>query len=728
MATAIPMPNWQTDNNDGSFASGGKIYFWVPGTSTARTPFSDSDLTVPTTNPVILNAAGWPETPIYLSSELAYEYEVKSADDANTFVPRRLIPATVAGAQPADATLTAVAGLTIVDDGYIQGTGPDTFRVRYLQRATYAQLTAIAAGDRFDGMRVYVSARTTQGDGAEGWWRFDAASSATANGGTILAPDAGTGRWLRIDTTVLKPRQFGAAGDGTTNDSAAWQALIGALVDGSQVDGEGKTYRIVTTLSALKASGAPDNVTIRNCNFLPDGGTSDDTFRVYGAGVALTSVGTVSAGATTVTATGAVAGDAGKWLLLTSTDKTAPVKADSYTSGEMVQIRSVSGTTITLETPTKLAYSTGQAATLVTTIKNWNFYNCSFTGDPAKTQDGVRFYRAENCYAETRGLNMGYATQFWEQSVFCEFQHSGGNPGITSDNGTDYGVVAGNGCVGLHGHASGYEYRHVFASGGTTAVDFFGAIEIIAESMKDAALDAHPNVLALTCSVITRRPRNGGTFSNQPAGLAWQGGGYLDAEVTVDGYATSAVLLQPHQGSSKDHVHVRGHAFNPTSAATRGIEADLYKAGGSIETIYIDFVAEGLTEATSRAVNIDTNNCASGVSINSIVVFGHFEGAVYGVVAIQRSGHTINSVRYEGKAKQTTSGGYGWAMLGTSSGIAIGQFIGCITTGAAGAFGIRANNVVHSTAVGCRATDVGGAGITNNAEVTITLSVGGSYT
>jgi len=123
MATAIPMPNWQTDNNDGSFASGGKIYFWVPGTSTARTPFSDSDLTVPTTNPVILNAAGWPETPIYLSSELAYEYEVKSADDANTFVPRKLIPAMTTNFDP---LILAIAGLTVEDGDLIRATGPDS--------------------------------------------------------------------------------------------------------------------------------------------------------------------------------------------------------------------------------------------------------------------------------------------------------------------------------------------------------------------------------------------------------------------------------------------------------------------------------------------------------------------------------------------------------------------------------------------------------------------------
>jgi len=63
---------------------------------------------------------------------------------------------------------------------------------------TYAELTAISAAIRFDGALAYVASRAAGGDGGEGNWRFDAASTATANGGTILAPDAGSGRWIRL--------------------------------------------------------------------------------------------------------------------------------------------------------------------------------------------------------------------------------------------------------------------------------------------------------------------------------------------------------------------------------------------------------------------------------------------------------------------------------------------------------------------------------------------------
>jgi hypothetical protein len=129
--------------------------------------------------------------------------------------------------QPSDATLTALAGLLMGPEEYIEATGVDTFRSRKLTVLTYAALTAIPTQSRHDDMLVYVASRATDGDGGEGWWRFDASSSATANGGTILAPDAGSGRWIRLET-VFDVTLFGAKGDNTTDDTAAIQAAIDA--------------------------------------------------------------------------------------------------------------------------------------------------------------------------------------------------------------------------------------------------------------------------------------------------------------------------------------------------------------------------------------------------------------------------------------------------------------------------------------------------------------------
>jgi hypothetical protein len=95
-------------------------------------------------------------------------------------------------------------------------------------------------------MLVYVASRATDGDGGEGWWRFDAASSATANGGTILAPDAGTGRWIRQYNDRLYVEQFGAKGDGATDDNAAiTAAMTAASLAGVILSGiPGKIYAV----------------------------------------------------------------------------------------------------------------------------------------------------------------------------------------------------------------------------------------------------------------------------------------------------------------------------------------------------------------------------------------------------------------------------------------------------------------------------------------------------
>jgi len=129
--------------------------------------------------------------------------------------------------QPSDATLTAISGLLMGPEEYIEATGVDTFRSRKLTVLTYAALTAIPTQSRHDDMLAYVASRSTDGDGGEGYWRFDAASSATANGGTILAPDAGSGRWIRQGiSTIVDVLWFGVIPDGSTNNSVAVQAAV----------------------------------------------------------------------------------------------------------------------------------------------------------------------------------------------------------------------------------------------------------------------------------------------------------------------------------------------------------------------------------------------------------------------------------------------------------------------------------------------------------------------
>ncbi len=142
--------------------------------------------------------------------------------------------------QPVDPTLTALAGLSTAAGDYIEATGTDAFRMRKLTVATYAALTSIPAASRHDDMLVYVASRATDGDGGEGWWRFNAASSATANGGTILAPDAGTGRWSRNNNNLPTLEQFGGGLGVAASDQTALEAVAALGLHIKML--RGKTY------------------------------------------------------------------------------------------------------------------------------------------------------------------------------------------------------------------------------------------------------------------------------------------------------------------------------------------------------------------------------------------------------------------------------------------------------------------------------------------------------
>ena len=68
-------------DNNGNPLSGGKVYYYQPGTLTPKIVWNDANETTPLTNPVILNAAGRPNGAVAIYGEGTYRQIIKDANN-----------------------------------------------------------------------------------------------------------------------------------------------------------------------------------------------------------------------------------------------------------------------------------------------------------------------------------------------------------------------------------------------------------------------------------------------------------------------------------------------------------------------------------------------------------------------------------------------------------------------------------------------------------------------
>jgi len=93
--------------------------------------------------------------------------------------------------------------------------------------ANFSALKALTGGE-YD--IVHVDGHSSSGDGGGGVFRWDASSTTADDNGVYIQPNAGgAGRWIRQYNGGVHVDWYGATGDETTNDIAAFNAAAAAL-------------------------------------------------------------------------------------------------------------------------------------------------------------------------------------------------------------------------------------------------------------------------------------------------------------------------------------------------------------------------------------------------------------------------------------------------------------------------------------------------------------------
>lgn len=114
-------------------------------------------------------------------------------------------------------------------------------------------LRARIVSDAQDGELAVLAGYYGAGTPGGGSFYYDAESVAADNGGTIIAPDEGDGRWIRTYDGPVNPMMFGCRGNGIQDDGSRLQLCMTAGAGGS-VDLLGG-YTFLTSLAIEVLSG-----------------------------------------------------------------------------------------------------------------------------------------------------------------------------------------------------------------------------------------------------------------------------------------------------------------------------------------------------------------------------------------------------------------------------------------------------------------------------------------
>jgi len=250
----IPNGKQQYFDANGTPLAGGKVYYYIPYTTTAKNTWQDINLSILNTNPIILDAAGeciaWGagayRQQVYdVNNNLIWDQYTYGINPAGSnFVSQEEVQTATQGqTQFSLTTITYTPGINSLVV-FVNGS-------KQLVNVNYTE-TSSSVVTFTSGLNV--------GDVMDFYASLPASAQNTSNAATVsYYPPFTNGVATNVQNKLAQTvsvKDFGAKGDGTTDDTTAIQNAINAAVNGKLYIPAG-TYKIQTLPLSV-----PSNITI----------------------------------------------------------------------------------------------------------------------------------------------------------------------------------------------------------------------------------------------------------------------------------------------------------------------------------------------------------------------------------------------------------------------------------------------------------------------------------
>lgn len=422
-----------------------------------------------------------------------------------------------------------------------------------------------------------------------------------------------------INGSAASPLDFGAVGNGIADDTTAVQAAIDNA-PGNRVDLLGLTYKITSTLT-LPSNAVIYNGTL-NGSTMASGDTLMEAFGTLGSSV---SMNTINSTANTFVVSSATGISANTVLYLESS--TIFGSGGTY-NGELIQVKSISGTTVTPYRRVYDYYLTGQKFYIPTMKKNIYLQNVKFIGGGnGKNHIAFHAYLAKNvvlegCSSEYFGdRHFQFQRSMNCRATGCNAEHSDTSTGLA------YGFTAVNGCDNItFTGCTGKDVRHGVTIGGERGVDRNVTVSgCTFTECTDAAIDCHPQ-----SQFIVFNGNVCGAFSTESTqdGITAQGTDVVVTNNLVQGFSRIGILLQPLcvNSSFGDTTLCTGNNINNPYSSTDvyGIAYDNQRTGNNAEVNISGNNVNTILSSSSNGILIEINSAGStvlGLTITGNTVF-----------------------------------------------------------------------------------------------------------